>query len=432
MTQDRQQHISMKKILFIASAILVSAALSAQIKTDSTSTNITDYTYEQGFFQRANRDAGDPRFMLHDDKSGIDFGVGGAASLVTYYGFLGCTFGTNFEPGAIYAPTDYSNYFGTKISATHLYFKARSNWGKKKMVAYVRIGPDNSNSVVLQQAYMSFGGFSVGMAPSFFNDLEVGVMSSGLGCEYQVYIDHPLVGYTFRFNGNWEAAIAAEKPDFNLSDLESSHNIYETGQPLPDIAMHLKYRFGFGHVQFGALFRSLTYWVTDDPRLIVGENRNCFGWGISLTGNFKPLSNLKIAWQAVGGKGIAEYLSDFRYTSLSLATDSGYTGTGLASMHTIPMVAACLAAEYRWDNFSSSLIFAQNNCFEKGKYFTNKEYSTTKWTASVIGNFFWYPVPEAQIGIEYLYGRREVYPDENLDSTIGNAHRIALALRYFF
>ena len=422
----------MKKIIFIAIGLALSVSLFAQMKRDTSCVNITDYTYELGFFQRANRDAGDPRFMLHDDKSGIDFGVGGAASLVTYYGFGGSTHDVDFLPGTIYAPTDISNYFGTKISNTNLYFKARSKWGKHKMIAFVRIGAANDNSLALRQAYISVGGLSAGLVPSFFNDLEVGVMSTGLCCVTQIDVDRALVGYTFRFKDHWELALAAEKPGLNLSDLSESYRIYETGQPVPDVAMHLKYRGKKGHIQLGAVLRTLTYWATEDPKLIDGVNRSLPGWGISLSGNILPNSNFKIAWQAVGGKGIAEYLADFSYTSLSLVADADYSGSDLASMHTTPMLAACLAAEYKWKGYSSSLILAQNNCFERGHKYKIDEYSTTRWTASVIANLFWYPVPEAQVGVEYLYGHREVYPDENLYSTSGNAHRIALALKYFF
>jgi hypothetical protein len=73
--------------------------------------------------------------------------------------------------------------------------------------------------------------------------------------------------------------------------------------------------------------------------------------------------------------------------------------------------------------FRSSLVYgyvnSDNPDFVSGDTFENTIY--------VAGNFIWSPVEKVNIGIEYLWGRRE-----NVDGALGDCHRILLSSRVDF
>lgn len=426
----------MKEKLLLATAaffFILSTAGTAQVK-DSVRTNIREYNDELGFYQRANRDQGDPRFMFYDEKAGLDFGIGGTAKVTSYYGFLGTTGltdGSSFHSDAVTIPTDNTSTFGNSIAASEIHAKARAYWHGHKMIAFLKVGGKQDGTAKFKQAYISLDGLSLGLIPSFFMDMEAGVMTTGMGPDSQVDHATSLVGYTHRFGDHWSLAAAAEEASLNLDHYETYVGVATDFQPLPDVTTRLKYRWDRGHLQLAAVARDLTYWAI--PTKVVhfnqGENRHCFGYGLSFSGNFKPVEPLKISWQVVGGRGIASYISDFA----SIKSDVGLRGTtknDLSLMGAIPVASGMVAAQYNWgDRFSSSAIISRSRCFE-AEDVHNYEIIKGTWTATA--NFFWNLSDYAYFGIEYIFGYRENIPLLGVNGHNGHANRVGAVLAFLF
>lgn len=398
---------------------------------DSTGrTNIREYIEEIGFYQKANRDLGDPRFMFSDEKGNIDFGVGGTCKVTTFYGFGGESTEMSFRPSAISVPTDPSPRYSMSMDGTEVHFKARTSIRGHKLGAFIKISSNHVKEISLNKAYISYDNFSIGLIPSFFMDLEVGVMTTGLGFNSQVDITHPLIGYTFRPSANWSIATAIEWPELDLSHYEPNVGLASTYQPVPDFAAHVKYRGDKGHVQLGAVARYLTYWsylypVTYDSD---GLNGHDFGFGLSLSGNYKPTQKLKLSWELTAGRGYAHYLNNLSDLHLDLGIDAVF-GSKYPTMSTIPATSDQIAAQYDFSkSFSSSLIVSYSHCGRKERV---TRYDNFCESYSAIANFFWNINEFSYLGFEYLFGTRKIYAVNDAPD-FGRAHRLALVMAYCF
>lgn len=412
-------------------AMTVSLTAKAELK-DTINTNIREYKDELGFFQRANRDPGDPRFMFYDSEGKVDFGIGGTANISAGLGFDGAVGTMKFRPSLITVPSDYTTSFGTKISSSEVHFKARSRIKGHKITAYIKLSGNDNNIVELSQAYISFDGLSIGKIPSFFMDLEVGPMTTGIGITNQVDNTHPLFGYTLRLGEKWTIAAAAEMPSLNLDHYgEKPGSVGTNYQPAPDIALHGKFRWKNGHLQAGAVLRNLAYWsISPNPKFNTdGVNQYLVGYGFSFSGNYRPIERLKLSWEAVYGKGIAEYLPDFSKVNMSVGLNDRKED-GLAKMSTIPVFGAFAAVQYNWSqSFSSSLLAGYSRCYQQDGV---QYYDNFKSSFHTTVNFFWNISDFAYAGIEYLFGHKATYANvPGIDNT-GHASRFVLQFVYLF
>ena len=413
----------------LALTILSPVTLKAELR-DTLNTGIREYLDELGYFQKANRDLGDPRFMFSDSKGLINFGIGGTAKVSAYMGFGGTINDDHFLPSLITIPTDASTpTYGTYVGNTELHFKARSSWKGHKMISYVKLKSNGSKSINLNQAYISFDGFSLGLIPSFFMDLEVGVMGSDLALCNQLDIGHTLFGYTFRFGKGWEAAAALEAAEFDIPD-DRELGLGDNYQPVPDIVAHCKYRWDKGHVQLGAIFRTLTYWAFDKPDALQNEGLNVSipGYGFSLSGNIRPNSRLKLSYEFVGGKGIEHYLGNLSGMNLDVTLLSDKKD-GYSVLAAVPVVSGLVAAQYNWtEKMSSSIILGGSKIFQQNGAVNYNNYDGS---LQVSANFFWYLNDWLYSGIEFNYGRKWIYADES-GYDHGRAFRLSYTMAYCF
>lgn len=417
-------------VMLLASGQILTAQDILPAQDSTRKAAIREYVEEIGFYQKANRDLGDPRFMLSDSKGKIDFGIGGTCKVTTFYGFGGEAPEMSFRPSAISIPTDPSPGYNMSMSGTEVHFKAKTDIGGHKLGAFIKIGSNHKKEISLSKAYISYDNFSIGLIPSFFMDLEVGVMTTGLGFSSQVDVTHPLIGYTFRPNSKWSIATAIEWPEVNLSGYDASVGIATTYQPVPDFAAHVKYRFNKGHIQLGAVARYLTYWtymypVSSDAD---GLNGHEFGFGVSLSGNYKPTSKLKLSWELSAGRGYANYLSNLSDLSLDLGINAIF-GSKYPTMSALPATSDQIAAQYDFSKkFSSSIIIGYSHC---GKGDRVVKYDNFRESYSAIANFFWNIDEYSYLGVEYLFGTRKIYANEG-EPDFGRAHRLALVMAYCF
>lgn len=429
--------MSSRLIIFASAALALLSTWSmsatvrpTQIPDSTINRSIREYVEEVGFYQKANRDLGDPRFMFSDSKGNIDFGIGGTCKVTSFYGFGGESTEMSFRPSAISIPNDFSPCYSMSLNDTEIHFKARTTIGKHKLGAFIKIASNHNKEINLSNAYISYDNFSIGLIPSFFMDLEVGVMTTGLGFNTQVDLTHPLIGYTFRPSEKWSIATAIEWPELDLDHYDPAIGIASTYQPVPDLAAHVKYRGDKGHIQFGAVARCLTYWAYKYPVTYDadGLNGHDFGFGFSFSGNYKPTSKLKLSWELTAGRGYANYLSNLSDLHLDLGINA-ILGSQYPTMSAIPQTSDQIAAQYSFSKkFSSSLVLSYSHC---GKGDRILRYDNFCESYSAIANFFWNINEFSYLGVEYLFGTRKIYAEPELPD-FGRAHRLALVMAYCF
>ena len=423
---------SFKIIVPVLAAILLipSKDASAGIK-DTVNVRIRDYREELGYFQKANRDIGDPHFMFMDEGENVEFGIGGIARVSAFYGFGGEIPQQKFAPSEIMVPTENTPGFGARISSSELFFKARAKVGNgHKIITFVKINGNDDNMIKFDQAYISLDGFSLGLIPSFFMDLEVGVMNTGAGHGSQVDLVHPLFGYQHRFNENWSLGVAVENPQLALGEEYAELGIVNNFQPLPDGVFHVKFNWKNGHIQLGSVIRNLTYRSFHHPETYTtdGDDRNSLGLGFALTGNYKPTSRLKLSWELVSGKGIASYMANLHNLNIDLGI-MDEKRDNLPLMASIPVSSGHLAAQYDWsDKLSSSVIVGYTMCHKSKGVDTKNNF---KSSMMAMANFFWDINDYAYMGVEYLYGHKDIYSKTG-EPDNGNAHRIVYLIAYCF
>lgn len=396
-----------------------------------------DYKEEIGYFQIANRDLGDPRFMLHDDKGNVDFGIGGSVTVRANSIFGGTMSGTSFSPAKVDVPTDYvTPSLGADISDTYIYMKSRLSMGKHKLIAIVRLGITGENSLVCSQAYLSFDGFSLGRIPSFFMDLESGIKTSGFAQDNMVNVTKILFGYKHKFGENLIAGASLERADLNLDHYgdphtEDSPGVYTNYQGLPDLVLFGKYRFKHGYIQAAALMRKMSYWSFFPPVHFSsdGINSSVFGYGVSLSGNYVPSQLFKLSAQGIYGRGISSYLYDFDKQKMDLGI-SGKDSRGYTTMAPLPLVAARVSAQFNWnDKFTSGIVFWGRRMLNISKIDCFTDY---KSSMAFITNFFWNINEYAYAGIEYGFAYKTVQQYVPGLKDWGMANTLTLSMSYLF
>lgn len=419
------RHLTLPAVFLTCSLICNAQA----IQKDTLNSGIRNYQDEIGYFQIANRDMGDPLFMFHDEKGKIDLGIGGTAKVSAFYGFAGEIPTMGFDPTQIMLPTESSAQYGMRASGSEIHVKARSWIGTHKIIAYVKFGSNDKNSVTLSQAYLSLDGFSIGLIPSFFMDREVGAMTTGMANGSTIDITHPLVGYTARLGEHVRLGIAAEQPNFSIDYIDNKYLLSSYYQPMPDFSAFFKYKFDNGHLQTNAIFRNLSYW--EIPVVFGagnGEIRHVFGYGGSISGHLQPVSRLKLTWQVSGGTGISSYLADLGGTHNDVAIAIKPNDEGHYYLKPVPVSSGMLSAEFKWtDKLSSALLVTHTHNYKEK---TLNYFEDTRDCLCATANLFWYMSEYAYLGAEYLFGRKAMPLGDGELS--GVANRVVAVIAFCF
>ena len=420
-----------------------SVSLSKQGRYDEMLERIMSYySPEQGFFQKAFTDKGDPHFMISDNKGNFKFGIGGNVHFTFFYDVYGSVDDNAFTTAAIPVPTDKTNQIGFSMGGSKLNFRAIGKIGKRNMLGFIEFGVGTKgNDISLRHAYFSFGGLTVGQTWSLFMDLAAGAQTVDLeGPNTQISARHPLIAYTLSLGKSWQIAFSAEMPSLSyVFDKSLSANVVysieEEFQNIPDFVIHGKYKGNIGHVQVGAIFRNLAYY-NYNPFDNLGHTERRFGWGVSVSGSVLIAKRCIFSGQYFIGNGIASYVNDLSAAQVDLVKMTNIN-TWDQKMETVPMTGFYVSLQALWSaKFSSSFIYGYTNLFQ----YKNRIYGDSdrflKSTHYAAVNLFWEIHPDLTIGAEYLFGMKNLkyYGTNPVDKSelSGMANRLDFMLNYSF
>lgn len=364
------------------------------------------------------QDASVPRFLMIDRQGNTLFGIGGYVEGVMQYDFAGAIDGESFITHDISVPSNPTlrNRLGADATHTNLVFQLLRNTGLGVLNAYVQGNfSGGSYGFKLKKAYIRLHNVTAGYERSTFEDGAAGSPT----IDYQgpagaVSKTNVLLQYRVPLDKNFTVAISAELPQADYTLTQGANEAIN--QRCPDIPAYVQYQWAGGdsHVRASALFRQLSY-----RNLARAENKFATGWGVQLSGVAKISSIAEVYYQAVYGKGIANYindLADFGYDLISDGADGKMKAPGSFG------VAGGLRLNLSDRVFVSSTysfcrLYDQENmgpdAYRRGNY--------------AVVNCFYTPISDLQVGIEYLHGRRTDMSHEH-----GIANRLEAMVKYSF
>ena len=302
----------------------------------------------------------------------------------------------------------------TNISAraSRLNTEFRTPIGKQEVRAFFEGDfAGAGNAFRLRHAYAQFVGFIVGQTWSTFSDPWTALEDLDFeGISSENLTRQPQIRYVWNATSRTRIAFALETPEVSLTG-GSGVNL------MPDLVGRLFQEFReTGHFQVAALLRQVRGEATP------GDVRSDFGWGLSGSGvipfHVGGLED-RIIFQVNGGHGIARYINDLS----SVGGMDAVFDTTTGDLMTLPALGWYVAYEHAWKQW-------------KGAEHMNLR-STALWSFVDVSNFDFQP-PDAynkthrfainlvfspaervDVGVEYIYGRRE-----NKDRQDGTANQV--------
>lgn len=364
------------------------------------------------------QDASVPRFLMIDRKGNTVLGIGGYVEGIMQYDFDGAIDEAGFVTHDIAVPSDPTlrNRLGADATHTNIVLQLLRNTRLGVLSAYVQGNFSGAHyGFKLKKAYIRLHNVTAGYNRSTFED----ALSGSPTIDYQgpsgaVSATNMMLQYRVALGKNFVAAISAELPDADYTLTAGANS--EINQRCPDIPAYIQYQWdgGNSHVRASAILRELSY-----RNLAASKNKFATGWGVQLSGATNITSVARFYYQAVYGKGIANYINDlsgFGYDLISDGADGKMKAPGAFG------VAAGLRFNITHDLFVSGTysfcrLYDQENmggdAYRRGNY--------------AVVNCFYTPISDLQVGIEYLHGRRTDMNHEH-----GTANRLEAMVKYSF
>lgn len=260
----------------------------------------------------------------------------------------------------------------------------------------------------LRHAWGELGAFGAGQTWSPFMDIDVFPNSLEYwGPTGMVFFRNVQVRYTPLVGAN-TFMVALERPGASgdagiYADRVELQNI-KPRFPLPDLSAAFKATRSWGYVRAAGMLRAIRWddVLADDFDL----SGSATGWGINLSSNLNVGKNDVIRLQYVFGEGIQNYMNDSPI-DVGVVRDVSNRVTPVRG-ETIPIRGLVAFLDHKWnDEFTTALGYSRQdndntadqapNAFKTGQY--------------ALGNVLYTPVPNAMVGAELQWGRRENFSD---------------------
>lgn len=404
----------MKKFLLLSAMISIATGGFAQETTKFITTidslNVYNILVENAPQNPSIKDV--PRFTLVGKESKFYLGMGANVKMVGDFDWGSPVSNPNiFAPKDIPMNTEDGNRSQTLFSVgqSNIYWNFVALPGSKNQVGLffdvIFLGHNSTPVIQIHHLYMKYRGFTAGYVVSTFTDLKSEPYSIDFGGpNAMTLVRHPNIYYTLKFGKDkmWTAQLGLDMPDmasFTTSSVEKKIN-----QRMPDIPFFIQRSWagGNGWLRASAIFRDLQFRYVGDGGGKIG-NKSEFGWGVKLDGKTPICGGLSACWQGVYGKGIASYIQDLSGEGMDLITKVN----GNKDMTAVPVWGAYGSLQYNFGkcaflNFTYSQVRTYADKFQGiGDLYKYGQYVTSNLIFN-ISDF-------AQVGVEYLWGRRMNY-----------------------
>ena len=420
----------MKKCLLLFAAAAISSSVYAQDNARFITTADSLHIYEvmrENAPQNPNiKDVS--RFTLVGKDSKFYLGMGANVKMVGDFDWGDPISNPNiFAPKDLKAPAEPGDRGQTLFSVgqSNIYWNFVALPGSKNQVGLffdvIFLGQTSKPVIEIHHLYMKYRGFTAGYVVSTFTDLKAEPKSIDFGGPNAMcLVRHPNIYYTARFGKDkmWSAQLGLDMPD--MASFNNWGQTKKVNQRMPDIPLFLQRSWagGNGWLRASAIFRDLQYRDLVAKRNL-GENKGVFGWGVKLSGKTPIGGGLSANYMAVYGKGISSYIQDLSGEEEDLILAKG----SQEKLQAVPVWGAYGSLEYAFGkcgfiNFTYSQVRAYAN--HTGAAGIGEMY---KYGQYVTSNLIFNVSSFAQVGVEYLWGRRM-----NYNGTQNHDNRVMLML----
>lgn len=304
------------------------------------------------------------------------------------------------------------SHFGMHAKQTRFSFEARRPTTSGNLRFYLEndfFGSSDSYQFRLRHAYGQLGNTYAGYGYSTFMDadsLPDTLDFAGPGAAGYLLVAG--IHHSFALGKGNTLTLAAEDPESQLANTDETDSSVER---LPDISLVARMERDWGHLQLGAVARSLGY---DGD----GRSDHTFGGGLQLSGSFSVAERDLLLFGLVGGKGIARYTADLTGSGLDAAIDAD------GQLKALPLYGGFFGYTHYWsDMWRSNLIYGQLH-MDDGNALALDAFRRSRYGAL---NLIWSPAPSWTMGMEVLYGQQQLQDGRNADTL-----RVQGSLQYSF
>lgn len=345
-----------------------------------------------------------PSFAIEGKKGRFYLGLGGVAKATVSYDWgnpidNGFDFTTSAIPMNLSKGNGGLTQFSAASSGLFLNFVALPG-DKNQLGVYIDFNLTGADyGFDLQYAYIKFRGITAGYNYSLFSDMAAAPPSidNEGPCGFTA-IPNGVLDYEYTINPHWTVAIGAEMPMLSATYGDKA---YQVNQRIPDIPLYAQYSWGGGAnwLRASAILRNLQYRDVEADR-----NRDCFGWGVKVSGSSSLLPAVRAYWQAAYGKGITSYFQDLYEGGLDMVPD----GANSSRMKAVEAWGGYIGLQYTL----TPKLFATTTYSHLRNYADNYTGGSTPWGEQykyaqyALANLIYSITPRVQCGVEYLYGRR--------------------------
>jgi len=265
----------------------------------------------------------------------------------------------------------------------------------------------NSYRPRLRHVYGSVGPFLAGQSWSTFMDVpSLPENEDHEGPSGQNLVRQAQVRYTWELGPSNVLALAIENPQSEF--IEQDGSTQHAFDRWPDLIARWTTTHGWGHFSLRALAREIR---RDDG---AGQVDAAVGYGLGIAGSFKLLGKDLLIYQLAGGNGIGRYILDVAGQAASFDGENLRLQTAWGGF---------VGYQHWWtETIRSTAVYSRtriNNTRSVVPGSTNRE------TQSLHVNVFWNLTRQVELGLEYIYGRRDTE-----DGSIGDFHRMQAGFRF--
>ena len=236
------------------------------------------------------------------------------------------------------------------------------------------------------------------------------------GLNGRVNVRQTQVRISPQIGDTWQLQFSMEDPNPQIQNgqgVTRAPDIVLSSRFQPNDRLHTKVAF---------LGRQIRAQLQFGDRGVGGVDKQ-YAWGMTVSGRYStPRFDQRdsLLFQLNVGDGIGRYVNDLA----SVGNYDGIVDPSTGELRLFDVVSGYISAQHWWgatarSNFTLGYVELDNPNFVEGDAY--------KKTVRASANVFWTPTPRIDIGVEYLWGRRE---NENGDE--GDATQIQAAARYRF
>jgi hypothetical protein len=277
----------------------------------------------------------------------------------------------------------------------------------------------------LRHAYGELGAFGAGQYWSPFMDIDVFPNTLEYwGPTGMVFFRNVQVRW-MPIKGDTRLTLALERPGASADPGVLAGRIelqdVKARFPAPDLSGEYRWGGSKGYVEVAGMLRYMKWDDLNDDAFDLSGS--AVGWGINLSSNVKFGSSDTLRLQGVFGEGIQNYMNDSP-VDVAAVRNPGNTRTPFEG-EAIPITGVVAFLDHNWNAKMSTAIgysgqWNDNTSGQTPDSFQNGHY--------VLGNLLYSPVPNAMVGVELQWGRRENFTD----GFTSDATKIQVSFKYNF